>query len=269
MRLQADAHRPRRGSCSSTSSVSGYAFDVELLMRARARGLRVAEVPVTYVHDHDSRVNPLTASPRMARGPAAAGVAAAAAARLGRRQTIPTETPVGSDSAAADQRRLGLHRELEQRVQPARGQLELGALVARSPAQPAGPRDRWEQGRVEVGGHERLPARRPGAAGAAPGASSAACDGAPRRSGSRATCARERWRPAARRARTRGGAPGRRPRRRPRARARRWRRPCRRTPASNGSASTPACTTSVRPRSVTELDGARLGLDPRAGPSRR
>jgi dolichyl-phosphate beta-glucosyltransferase len=46
--------------------VSGYAFDVELLMRARARGLRVAEVPVTYVHDHDSRVNPLTASPRMA-----------------------------------------------------------------------------------------------------------------------------------------------------------------------------------------------------------
>ena len=46
--------------------VSGYAFDVELLMRARAKGLRVAEVPVTYVHDNDSRVNPLTASPRMA-----------------------------------------------------------------------------------------------------------------------------------------------------------------------------------------------------------
>jgi dolichyl-phosphate beta-glucosyltransferase len=46
--------------------VSGYAFDVELLMRARANGLRVDEVPVTYVHDSDSRVNPLTASPRMA-----------------------------------------------------------------------------------------------------------------------------------------------------------------------------------------------------------
>ncbi len=46
--------------------VSGYAFDVELLMRARNRGLRVVEVPVTYVHDNDSRVNPLTASPRMA-----------------------------------------------------------------------------------------------------------------------------------------------------------------------------------------------------------
>jgi dolichyl-phosphate beta-glucosyltransferase len=46
--------------------VSGYAFDVELLMRARAKGLRVVEVPVTYIHDNDSRVNPLTASPRMA-----------------------------------------------------------------------------------------------------------------------------------------------------------------------------------------------------------
>jgi len=47
-------------------TVSGYAFDVELLMRARARGLEVVEVPVTYIHDHDSRVNPLTAAPRMA-----------------------------------------------------------------------------------------------------------------------------------------------------------------------------------------------------------
>lgn len=46
--------------------VRGYAFDVELLMRARALGLSVAEVPVTYIHDRDSRVNPLTASPRMA-----------------------------------------------------------------------------------------------------------------------------------------------------------------------------------------------------------
>jgi hypothetical protein len=46
--------------------VTGYAFDVELLMRACALDLRVDEVPVTYVHDDDSRVNPLTASPRMA-----------------------------------------------------------------------------------------------------------------------------------------------------------------------------------------------------------
>ena len=40
-------------------SVGGFAFDVELLMRARALGLRVDEVPVTYIHDDDSRVNPL------------------------------------------------------------------------------------------------------------------------------------------------------------------------------------------------------------------
>jgi dolichyl-phosphate beta-glucosyltransferase len=46
--------------------VGGYAYDVELLMRARQRGLVVEEVPVVYVHDHDSRVNPLRASPRMA-----------------------------------------------------------------------------------------------------------------------------------------------------------------------------------------------------------
>jgi glycosyltransferase involved in cell wall biosynthesis len=46
--------------------VKGFAFDVELLMRARALGLTVAEVPVTYLHDDDSKVNPLLASPRMA-----------------------------------------------------------------------------------------------------------------------------------------------------------------------------------------------------------
>jgi dolichyl-phosphate beta-glucosyltransferase len=46
--------------------VKGFAFDVEMLMRARARGGSIAEVPVTYIHDKDSKVNPLSASPRMA-----------------------------------------------------------------------------------------------------------------------------------------------------------------------------------------------------------
>lgn len=46
--------------------VKGFAFDVEMLMRARALGMSIAEVPVTYVHDDDSKVNPLLASPRMA-----------------------------------------------------------------------------------------------------------------------------------------------------------------------------------------------------------
>jgi dolichyl-phosphate beta-glucosyltransferase len=46
--------------------VPRYAFDVELLMRARAAGLSVAEVPVLYVHDRDSRVTLVGASARMA-----------------------------------------------------------------------------------------------------------------------------------------------------------------------------------------------------------
>jgi glycosyltransferase involved in cell wall biosynthesis len=43
----------------------GFAFDVELLLRARARELGVAEIPVTYLHDPHSRVRMVTASPRM------------------------------------------------------------------------------------------------------------------------------------------------------------------------------------------------------------
>ena len=43
----------------------GFAYDVELLWRARLAGLRCDEVPVVYVHDPRSRVRVLTASPRM------------------------------------------------------------------------------------------------------------------------------------------------------------------------------------------------------------
>ena len=43
----------------------GFAFDVEMLARARARGLRIAEMPVTYIHDSQSRVRMVSASPRM------------------------------------------------------------------------------------------------------------------------------------------------------------------------------------------------------------
>ena len=49
-----------------TQIVPGFAFDVELLMRARAGGLSIDEIPVVYLHDDDSKVNPLLASPRMA-----------------------------------------------------------------------------------------------------------------------------------------------------------------------------------------------------------
>ncbi|MSQ01729.1 MAG: glycosyltransferase [Myxococcales bacterium] len=37
-------------------STSGWAFDVELLRRAQLAGLRIAEVPVVWTHDGDSRV---------------------------------------------------------------------------------------------------------------------------------------------------------------------------------------------------------------------
>lgn len=45
----------------------GFAFDVELLVRAKMAGLRIAEVPVLYVHDTRSRVRVASASVRMLR----------------------------------------------------------------------------------------------------------------------------------------------------------------------------------------------------------
>jgi dolichyl-phosphate beta-glucosyltransferase len=46
---------------------SGFAFDVELLMRADAAGLRIAEVPVVYVHDARSQVRVVGATFEMLR----------------------------------------------------------------------------------------------------------------------------------------------------------------------------------------------------------
>jgi dolichyl-phosphate beta-glucosyltransferase len=43
----------------------GFSFDVELLMRADLVGLRIAEVPVLYVHDPRSRVQIVSSSYRM------------------------------------------------------------------------------------------------------------------------------------------------------------------------------------------------------------
>jgi len=45
----------------------GFAFDVELLVRAKVERLRIAEVPVLYVHDSRSRVRVVSASVRMLR----------------------------------------------------------------------------------------------------------------------------------------------------------------------------------------------------------
>jgi glycosyltransferase involved in cell wall biosynthesis len=46
--------------------IERYAFDVETLMRARAAGVRVMEVPVRWVQDEDSRVTPLRTAVKMA-----------------------------------------------------------------------------------------------------------------------------------------------------------------------------------------------------------
>jgi glycosyltransferase involved in cell wall biosynthesis len=46
---------------------TGFAFDVELLMRAQRAGLTIAEVPVLYVHDSRSRVRVGPASLQMLR----------------------------------------------------------------------------------------------------------------------------------------------------------------------------------------------------------
>jgi dolichyl-phosphate beta-glucosyltransferase len=40
----------------------GFAFDVELLLRARRRGARIVEVPIEFHHDRDSRVRPLASA---------------------------------------------------------------------------------------------------------------------------------------------------------------------------------------------------------------
>lgn len=45
----------------------GFAFDVELLMRAKLDGLGIAEVPILYTHDVRSSVRVASASPRMLR----------------------------------------------------------------------------------------------------------------------------------------------------------------------------------------------------------
>jgi dolichyl-phosphate beta-glucosyltransferase len=44
---------------------TGFAFDVELLVRAQIAGLRIEEVPILYVHDSRSRVQVASASLRM------------------------------------------------------------------------------------------------------------------------------------------------------------------------------------------------------------
>ena len=67
----------------------GFAFDVELLVRARAEGLRVAEVPIAFCHDRDSRVAPVAHALEMARDVARLRRAQRQPERDARRQVAP------------------------------------------------------------------------------------------------------------------------------------------------------------------------------------
>lgn len=53
------------GELLEEQSVPGLAFDVEVLMRARAAGHSMVEVPVRYIHEPGSKVQPVRHGPRM------------------------------------------------------------------------------------------------------------------------------------------------------------------------------------------------------------
>lgn len=55
------------GGLLAEQTCPGFAFDVELLMRADLAGLRIAEVPVVYMHDSRSSVHIVSASLQMLR----------------------------------------------------------------------------------------------------------------------------------------------------------------------------------------------------------
>ena len=45
--------------------IEGWGFDPEILFLARRYGLRVVEVPVSWAHDHRSKINPVLDGARM------------------------------------------------------------------------------------------------------------------------------------------------------------------------------------------------------------
>jgi dolichyl-phosphate beta-glucosyltransferase len=51
----------------SRMTITGWAFDVEILFLARKRGYRIAEIPVTWINSPKSRVSPIRDSLRMMR----------------------------------------------------------------------------------------------------------------------------------------------------------------------------------------------------------
>jgi dolichyl-phosphate beta-glucosyltransferase len=58
-------HRDRTRPIFSQLRTDGFAFDVEVLLRARRAGLQIVEVPVRWTHAQGSRVKPLRDGMRM------------------------------------------------------------------------------------------------------------------------------------------------------------------------------------------------------------
>lgn len=59
--------RPAALDLFTRQSIAGFAFDVELLWRAQRAGYRIAEVPISWVADTESRIRPWRDSLSMAR----------------------------------------------------------------------------------------------------------------------------------------------------------------------------------------------------------
>ncbi|HKO39199.1 MAG TPA: dolichyl-phosphate beta-glucosyltransferase [Solirubrobacterales bacterium] len=101
----------------------GFAYDVELLLRADQAGLKIVEVPVIYLHDSRSRVKVVSASLKMlrdvcslsyrlrVRGKEAPGSPEAAPPLFGLAADDADGDAGGKAGAGADQAGLGAHRQ--------------------------------------------------------------------------------------------------------------------------------------------------------------
>jgi len=140
----------------------GWAYDVELLMRARLAGLEVVEVPVTYVHDPRSQMRVASASVRMLLAVIELSLRLRTRGRLDRSADEPNRDPRRDADAGRNQPRLEPHRQGKQLVEGGRGDRQLGAPVrAERLSELAGDDDRREEHGVEVGVEDRLPATSP------------------------------------------------------------------------------------------------------------
>lgn len=100
----------------------GWAYDVELLMRARLAGLRVVEVPVTYVHDPRSRMKVVSGSAQMALGVLGLSLRLRRSARLDRSADEADGDPGRDADAGGDEPRVEPHGQRQQVVEAARSE---------------------------------------------------------------------------------------------------------------------------------------------------